>query len=214
MKFKIYAISEYILSIEFDLKPSTDAVNRLQYIKNKLLSKISADVLETHVGLNSISLVLNPVSVLSISKLDQKIKEAVQSLGDDSISENTNSVLHQIPILYDGQDLPIISKTLGLSVAEIIDLHIKNQYVVGMIGFLPGFPYLLGLNSRLHLPRKTTPTTRLKTGSIAMADVFTGIYPQESPGGWNVIGHTHFNLFSQDALSTLKVGDKIKFEAL
>ena len=83
-----------------------------------------------------------------------------------------------------------------------------------MIGFLPGFPYLLGLPEVLHLPRKTSPNTRVPMGSVAIADVFSGIYPIQSPGGWYIVGNTSFELLDSKGLSTLSVGDTVKFKAI
>ncbi len=214
MEFKIYAISEYILTIEFNVNPSIETVKQLQHIKNKLILEIFTNVLEIQEGLNSISLNLNPNHLISISELEQKVKGVLLRLNDEIISEIPNSNSHTIPVNYFGEDLSLISKIMGLSESEIIKIHTESEYTVGMIGFLPGFPYLLGLDSRLHLPRKTTPNASLKMGSVAIADIFTGIYPQDSPGGWHILGQTDFILFSKDSLSKLKLGDKVKFEAI
>ncbi len=82
-----------------------------------------------------------------------------------------------------------------------------------MIGFLPGFPYLIGLDERLSIPRKHTPALKVKKGSVAIGGSQTGIYPQESPGGWHVIGYIEEELLLPDSnqKSLLKPGDKVRF---
>ena len=92
-------------------------------------------------------------------------------------------------------------------------MHSKAIYSVYLIGFLPGFMYLGGLDYTLHIPRKKEPRIRVPKGSVAIGGEQTGIYPQQSPGGWNILGNTPINLFdkSKDIPCFAKPGDKVKF---
>ncbi len=104
-----------------------------------------------------------------------------------------------IPVCYHpslGIDLFALSTKLGLSTNEIIKLHSRPIYTVDFLGFLPGFPYLSGLNTQLHAPRLSSPRTLVKKGSVAIGGKQTGIYPNTSPAGWNIIGRTRFELFN------------------
>jgi KipI family sensor histidine kinase inhibitor len=122
----------------------------------------------------------------------------------------------EIPIVYggdDGPDLAAVAAHAGLDPEEIVRLHAATDHVVGMIGFAPGFPYLLGLPAALSIPRRSTPRTRVPAGSVAIAERQTGIYPRDSPGGWHVIGRTQRVLFDplKSPPSLLRAGDVVRF---
>lgn len=124
-----------------------------------------------------------------------------------------------VPVIYDGPDLPRVAATHDLSVPEVIARHTAPVYRVHMLGFAPGFPYLGGLDPRLHTPRLATPRPRVPAGSVAIGGEHTGIYPVASPGGWNLIGRTSLTLFDparggpgcEEAMFLLRPGDQVKF---
>lgn len=133
--------------------------------------------------------------------------------------ENIVSKLWKIPVCYDvefGLDLEDISKKSNLHISKIIELHTKPNYLVYFIGFLPGFLYLGGLDKRIHFPRKNTPRLQVKKGSVAIGGSQTGVYPNESPGGWNIIGNTPLNFFNVNNQNPCfaKPGDKIQFVSI
>mgnify|MGYP000049405398 CR=1 FL=1 len=104
----------------------------------------------------------------------------------------------RVPVLYGGEfgpDLSQVAKLHGLSEQEVISLHCKPSYLIYMMGFLPGFCYLGGLDERLATPRLTVPRVKIPAGSVGIADRQTGIYPLESPGGWQLIGRTPLKLY-------------------
>jgi KipI family sensor histidine kinase inhibitor len=120
---------------------------------------------------------------------------------------------HVIPLSYDGPDLAEVAGRCGLTTAELIARHSGAVYRVALIGFLPGFPYLDGLPPELHLPRRATPRPRVPAGSVAIAGPQTGIYPQESPGGWHLLGTTAARLFDTARWppALLSAGDIVRF---
>ncbi|MCQ4164960.1 5-oxoprolinase subunit PxpB [Tahibacter harae] len=125
----------------------------------------------------------------------------------------------EIPVCYGagfGPDLDAAAARCGLAVPELAALHAAADYRVALLGFAPGFPYLLGLDPRLHLPRLATPRTRVPAGSVAIGGAQTGIYPRELPGGWNLIGRTPLRLF--DAARTppnrIAAGMRLRFRAI
>ena len=133
------------------------------------------------------------------------------------INKKVNTV--EIPICYDKQyslDLEEISKITKLSKKKIINEHLKILFHVFMIGFLPGLPFTGFMSSKFSLERKLTPRTKVPKGSVGLVNRLCVIYPQESPGGWNIIGRTPIDLFSKNKREPLLVypGDKIKFKKI
>ena len=118
---------------------------------------------------------------------------------------------HTIRVVYDGEDLPHVAAATGLSVDAVIGLHAEHEYEVAMLGFLPGFAYLRGLDARLVLPRRSQPRTRVPAGSVAMAAEYTGIYPFASPGGWNLLGRTVGHRAFGESGAALALGDRVRF---
>lgn len=124
--------------------------------------------------------------------------------------------LWKLPVCYDlefGIDLTNVAKILDMSISQLIELHTNNIYTVYGIGFLPGFMYLGGLPMELEVPRKETPRLHIEKGSVGIAGKQTGIYPQESPGGWNIIGNCPIPIFNIDKPKPcfVSVGDRIQF---
>ena len=127
--------------------------------------------------------------------------------------------LWQIPTCYSdffGFDLTQLAEQLQLSKEQIIQLHTESSYRIYGMGFLPGFLYLGGLSEQLHFPRKGKVTPNVPKGSVAIGGKQTGIYPQNSPGGWHVIGRTPIELFDlkKNAPSPFSVGDSIQFVSI
>lgn len=126
---------------------------------------------------------------------------------------------HEIPVCYGGPhgpDLHELAQHLGLSEQQVAARHAGADYRVAMLGFAPGFPYLLGLDPALAMPRRGDPRTRVPAGSVAIGGAQTGIYPAELPGGWRLIGRTPLRLFDAHASepSLLAAGDRVRFRAI
>ncbi|WP_100614739.1 5-oxoprolinase subunit PxpB [Confluentibacter citreus] len=129
------------------------------------------------------------------------------------------SRLWKIPVCYDasfGIDLEAISMEKKLSKADIIKRHSQTIYTVYFIGFLPGFLYLGGLDETLHVPRKSTPRLKIEKGAVAIGGYQTGVYPIESPGGWNIIGNSPVAFFNPKTNPPcfVNAGDKISFHSI
>ncbi len=127
--------------------------------------------------------------------------------------------LWRLPVCYDAEfaiDMEEVSKHTGKSVEQIIALHTATTYTVYGIGFLPGFMYLGGVPKDLETPRKATPRLHVKKGSVGLARKQTGIYPQDSPGGWNIIGNCPIPIFNSKKENPcfVSVGDSIQFYAI
>ncbi|HKZ10130.1 MAG TPA: 5-oxoprolinase subunit PxpB [Rhodanobacteraceae bacterium] len=136
-----------------------------------------------------------------------------------AVSGNPAAQRVEIPVCYEGgfgQDLEAVAEYAQLSRQEVIARHTAAEYTVAMLGFAPGFPYLLGLDAALHVPRRADPRTRVPAGSVAIGGAQTGIYPRELPGGWNLIGRTPLALFDPDRAPPclLAPGDRVWFRAI
>ncbi len=126
------------------------------------------------------------------------------------------SRLVEVPVHYGGEygpDLAFVAEHNHLSAAEVIRIHCAPEYTVFMMGFTPGFPYLGGMSAAIAAPRLPTPRTVIPAGSVGIAGLQTGIYPQASPGGWRLIGRTNLPLFQPASQQPflLAPGDRIKF---
>lgn len=121
-----------------------------------------------------------------------------------------------IDVAYDGDDLDEVAHRCGLSAEEVVTAHAGQPWLVGFCGFAPGFAYLHGTDDRLRVPRRATPRTKIPAGSVALADGWSGIYPQVSPGGWQLIGRTDAVLWdlSQDPPALLQPGMQVQFRPL
>ena len=143
------------------------------------------------------------------------VSAALYRLAEDIEAENVQSGRTvEIPVCYGGaygEDLPAVAWHAGLSEEEVIRLHSGRTYRIYMLGFLPGFPYLGGLDERLFTPRLPTPRTRIPAGSVGIGGEQTGIYPMESPGGWQLIGRTPLCLSAPGRALPYAAGDSIRF---
>lgn len=125
----------------------------------------------------------------------------------------------EIPVCYGGEegpDIGTVAETNDLSVEEVIRIHTETDYLIYMVGFTPGFPFLGGLSEKLYTPRLETPRTFVPEGSVGIANNQTGIYPIASPGGWQLIGRTPLRLFApeRDNPFLYQAGDRIRFTSI
>ena len=172
-------------------------------------------ILDTIIAYNSLLIrYQNPIvdQELTIRQLKNKYTASSYLIKQDQF-------LWEIPVCYDasfGIDLEEIANKKKCSVADIVRLHTETDYLVYFIGFQPGFLYLGGLNQNLHVPRKSTPRVRVDKGSVGIGGAQTGVYPQNSSGGWNIIGKSPLNFFNMKATNPCfaKPGDRIQFVAV
>lgn len=119
----------------------------------------------------------------------------------------------EVPVVYDGADLDDVAKHTGLSRVEVVAAHTGQTWRVAFGGFAPGFGYLVGEDDRLRVPRRDTSRTAVPAGAVALADEYAGIYPRESPGGWQLIGHTDLAMFDldRDPAALLRPDVRVRF---
>ncbi|WP_134702073.1 5-oxoprolinase subunit PxpB [Ammoniphilus sp. YIM 78166] len=164
---------------------------------------------------SSVTVLYNPMES-SFDTVSVFFREA-----SNQIQESTQYVPKtvEIPVCYGGEfgpDLEFVAEQNGLSVEEVIKIHSEAEYLVYMIGFAPGFPYLGGMSERIATPRRSSPRISIPAGSVGIAGSQTGVYPIETPGGWQLIGRTPLALFrpNESPPSLLQAGDVIRFRPI
>lgn len=211
-KLKYTRFNEHSILIEWPSIIDENTLNDVLNFKNLLLNnyvKVKVDVINTY---NSI-LINYELTIEDIYSEFLYLKTLYFN------SEEQSSVkpkIWEVPVCYDeefGMDLNSFSTENSMSKSEIIQHHCQPIYTIYFIGFLPGFLYLGGLKESLYLNRKSIPNLDVKKGAVGIGGNQTGIYPQNSPGGWHIIGNSPINFFKKDNDNPCfaKAGDKIKF---
>lgn len=213
-KAEIKPFGEHAFLIEWSNKISDHNHTQVTALNKIVRQQFSEFIIETTPSYQSLAVYLkNNVDASYI------IESIHHILSENSISQKINNRTVHIPVCYDeefGLDLDHLSQVHELSIESIIAHHTKPLYPVYFIGFLPGFPYLEGLNPILATPRKVKPRSVVSAGSVGIAGKQTGIYPMDSPGGWNIIGSSPISLFDvqNNPPSLLKIGDLVKFNSI
>jgi KipI family sensor histidine kinase inhibitor len=164
----------------------------------------------------AVGVFFDPDAVAAQAVRDWLLAQCAEDTNDEAAGDTR---IVEIPVRYGddfGADLDEAAAALGLDRDTLIARHCAPLYTVAMLGFAPGFPYLLGLDAGLALPRLATPRTRVPAGSVGIGGAQTGIYPRESPGGWRLIGRTPLRLFDpgRERPSLLAPGDRVRFVAI
>lgn len=157
------------------------------------------------------------VSVEPRTRLDS-LRRHVAAIADstsaDEQTERSREPELVVPTVYDGADLDEVALLTGLAVDEVIDAHTARPWRVAFSGFVPGFGYLCGGDPRLQVPRRSEPRTRVPTGSVGLAGEFSGVYPRESPGGWQLLGRTDLRTWDEtrEPPALMTPGRVVRFE--
>ncbi|MFP4391967.1 MAG: 5-oxoprolinase subunit PxpB [Desulfohalobiaceae bacterium] len=195
------------------IDPEQNAWTRL--VARRIAQMSMPGILEVVPAYASILIIYDPLQ-LDPDSLQQNVLTCCQGqYPGDALQAEDRTV--SIPVCYQGQhapDLQEVARVHNLSVQEVIAIHCEPEYLIYMLGFAPGFPYLGGLDQRLHTPRLDTPRELVPAGSVGIAGSQTGIYPLASPGGWRIIGRTPLRLFAPEQSPPVPYyapGDKLKF---
>jgi inhibitor of KinA len=213
LDYTFYPLSENAILIHFGQK--TENV-KVQIAAHQIESNPFYGFIELVPAYQTITVYYDPLK-LNNNFPYEKVKNHLEVVLEKSHSSvNNMGRLLEIPVCYDsnfGLDLLEMSAVNQLAIEEIINLHTSIVYDVVFIGFAPGFPFLTGLDERLHHPRKSSPRLKVPQGSVGIAGKQTGIYPLESPGGWQIIGRSPVKLFSiaNNRPTLLQTGDQVKF---
>lgn len=166
-------------------------------------------VIDAVAGARTVLVVYDPTAI-GVAEVRHALERAEVS----ATARATSSEVVVLRVVYDGADLPEVAEQAGLHPDQVVALHSEVEYVVRFCGFSPGFAYLDGLDTRLQVPRRAEPRTRVPAGSVAVAGEFAGVYPRPSPGGWRLLGRTDTALWdaTRDPPALLAPGTRVRFE--
>jgi len=218
------------LDMGFCIKPAGDSALLVQLgneISPELNAKVRAlnlalqdshvieGIIETVPAYCSLLVCFDPLKV-DLLQVEAELEKAVQSTNEHIFSQPTVTV---IPVCYGGDlgpDLKFVSDYCKLPQEEVIALHSAPNYLIYMLGFTPGFPYLGGMNPCIATPRLENPRTKIPAGSVGIAGEQTGIYPIESPGGWRIIGRTPIKVYDpfRDPPVLFSAGNYLRFQPI
>ncbi|EDM43139.1 hypothetical protein SCB49_11709 [unidentified eubacterium SCB49] len=214
MKVALRPFGEHAILIDWPAVNNKDVQREIIAVSAAIQEDLPHLVMETVTTYHSIAVYLNKTVSLQdgLAKLNGLVKAS-------ALKTEQNQRVVTVPVCYEGSfalDLEKVATKNQLTTESVISLHTENLYLVNFIGFLPGFPYLTGLDKKLDTPRLETPRQQIPAGSVGIGGAQTGIYPSNSPGGWNIIGKTPLALFdvNQNPPNLLKAGDYIKFESI
>ncbi|MCL5884289.1 MAG: 5-oxoprolinase subunit PxpB [Deltaproteobacteria bacterium] len=211
------AAGEQGLVVEFGdaIDPAVNA--RVQRLARVLSSRGVEGVLETVPTYRSLLVLFDPL-VLPRKRLAAVVEGLLDAPSGTDEPAGAPDVV-ELPVCYGGEfgpDLEFVARHSGLSPEEVISVHASPSYLVYMLGFTPGFPYLGGMPERIAVPRLASPRGKVPAGSVGIAGSQTGVYPVESPGGWRLIGRTPSRIFDPGAAEPflLAAGDLVRFRPI
>jgi inhibitor of KinA len=209
---KSYLMGDRGLLLEFGDEISREINEKVRRMALAVQAEAIEGIIETVPTYRSLLIIYNPV-ILPIEDLKKRLKKIEGGLQTTPLPEPK---LTRIPVVYGGiygPDLEEVAKYLHVSPEEVIQLHCSKPYLIYMIGFMPGYPYMGELPQALVTPRLKTPRLLVPKGSVAIAQRQTGIYSMESPGGWQILGRTPVELFhpEKDPPALLQMGDFVQF---
>jgi inhibitor of KinA len=205
-------VGEHALLVTFEDALTLKAHHCVRTLDERLGGAPLAGVIEWIPAYTSLLVLYDPLQV-QWGAVENWVRSCL-----DSLTTLANRSVNRVEILVryggeDGPDLPFVAAYHGLTPAQVIEKHAEPIYQVGMMGFMPGFAYLLGLDPALATPRLGTPRTYIPAGSVGIAGQQTGVYPLASPGGWQLIGRTDQVLFDpqREPYFRLSPGDEVRF---
>jgi KipI family sensor histidine kinase inhibitor len=211
-KPQFYLMGDRGLLLEFGDEISREISEKVRRMALAVQAEGMEGIVETVPTYRSLLIVYNP-AILPIQGLKKRLNRVEEGLQQTPLPEPK---LTRIPVVYGdayGPDLEEVAKYHRISPEEVIQLHCSKPYLIYMIGFMPGFPYMGELPQALETPRLKTPRLSVPKGSVAIAQRQTGIYSIRSPGGWQVLGRTPVELFDpeKDPPALLQMGDFVQF---
>jgi KipI family sensor histidine kinase inhibitor len=215
--FVLEAVADSALLLRFGDEISASTTLRVTAVADALRTARLADVTDVVPGYASVTVVFAEGGGRRIDALARQVHGIAAAA--TTTDGPRHSRLVEIPVAYGsdaGPDLDALARSLQLDADEIVRRHTAPDYTVAMVGFLPGFPYLLGLDPALVVARHATPRPRVPAGSVGIGGAQTGVYPVDSPGGWQLIGRTMVPLFDARyaSPSLLEAGDTVRFRAV
>jgi KipI family sensor histidine kinase inhibitor len=215
-EWRVEPLGEDALLLRFEQRLDPAINRRVHALAAAIESRRPAWLRELVPGFASLALGIDPDALPAADALEHARNWLLQGAFDAPEAAETTLPLFEVPVCYGGEygpDLDALAVHAGLNAHEAIARHAAGDYRVAMLGFAPGFPYLLGLDRSLAMPRLDTPRTRVAAGSVGIGGAQTGIYPRQGPGGWRIIGRTPLTLFdpARAVPNLLAPGQQVRF---
>ena len=220
MSIEIYFVGDRGITLSIKGEVNLENQQKIWWIGAEIEASpnLSDVVLDVVPGMNNLTLFLNPYQLGSRDALKARLESLWQDVLKLDLSTSFQGKLIEVPVHYGGEkgpDLFDVAKTHHMTPEKVIELHTQPIYTVYFVGFMPGFVYLGGLDSAIHTDRRSTPRLKIPAGSVGIGGSQTGVYPGESPGGWQIIGNTDMAFFdmNREVPSLFMPGDQLKFVA-
>lgn len=215
MNFTFSPLGDQAIVIEAGTEINEDVQKRVQAIAALLQTQPPGWMIEFIPAFTTVAVFYNPLAIQYDGVKNDLTVLLLQM--QEVISSEERTV--EIPVCYGGDfgpDLDYVAAHNGLTAQEVIAIHSSGNYSVSMIGFAPGFPFISGMSEKIAAPRRKSPRLRIPERTVGIAGKQTGVYPIETPGGWQLIGRTPLRLFRPDREipSLLRAGDKIRFRQI
>ncbi|HPI79719.1 MAG TPA: 5-oxoprolinase subunit PxpB [Cyclobacteriaceae bacterium] len=206
------AFGEGALLVEWPAQINQNTLFDILRLQSAVESKLGDALVETVNAYHSLTIIFNPETL----SFEGAVKKVQSLYPERPPLEKLPRNLWAVPVCYDmeyGIDLEEVAHLHKLTVDEVVALHCQPEYTIYFTGFLPGFLYLGGLPESIHTPRKPSPRLRVKKGAVAIAGGQTGVYPSDSPGGWNIIGNSPLPFFDpvRQPPCFARAGDLLRF---
>ncbi|RFU62076.1 5-oxoprolinase subunit PxpB [Peribacillus glennii] len=223
MEYGIHPLGDHAIIIELGKDIYEETQQKVQVVSAFLDEHPPCWMVEYIPAFTTVTVFYDPVYFTNINKAKLPYNQACGQLSEmleglKAGNEKEQRVV-EIPVCYGGEfgpDLEHVATINGLTAEEVIKIHSSGDYLVYMIGFAPGFPYVGGMPENIAAPRRESPRLKIPARSVGIAGEQTGIYPIETPGGWQLIGRTPLELFQPQAEppSLLRAGDKLRFRPI
>lgn len=218
MSIAIYCVGDRGITLSVTDTMSLENQQKIWWIGQALQQRNDPNIIDIVPGMNNLTIFLNPYLYIDKTACIAELNALWQEAGQLDLSTQFQGKLIEVPVTYGGEkgpDLLEVAQIHQMTPEEVVALHTAPTYTVYFVGFMPGFVYLGGLDPKIHTDRRAVPRVVIPAGSVGIGGSQTGVYPGESPGGWQILGNTELSFFdlSQEHPSLFSPGDQLRFVA-
>ena len=206
------ACADCAVTVEISREISEKTNKKVRFLADGIRQRRIRGIIDCVSTFRSITIYYDPL-IITVGTLQKKVCRIYEAFQEEAVAGKR---IFHIPVCYEEEyapDMEYVCDATGLTPEEVIEIHSSVDYLIYMLGFLPGFPYLGGMDERIAVPRMESPRTKIPAGSVGIGGNQTGIYPLDSPGGWRLIGRTPVKLYDINRKKPIlyEAGDYIRF---